>query len=149
MCFIKLSAYCLIRFCRVRSIKSFTSYRCLLVLDLFKQIYHELVTIMLQGRFKLSPNKSFDLWIDNIIISLTTSAIDLFIQLIKLITIFKVRSSSFWMLELNELLKHKVISQLMNWYQALQASIHVAVECVIVKTYDTIFKSRQLSVLRL
>ena len=46
--------------------------------------------------------------------------------------------------DIEELLEHVVVTELVDGHQALQAGVHVAVECIVLKADDAVLVVRQL-----
>ena len=133
------------RFFIVRSVKIWSLYRSLLFLQSLEQVNHKLVAIMLQYWVKTSTQKSLKCRLNCpalITGRLTVYNIEKIMDSVAEIK-YVTRTGRPRARHIVVILQDKVISQLMDRYQALQTCIHVAIECVVFQSNYAIFKVRQ------
>jgi hypothetical protein len=97
--------------------------------------------IMLSNRVKLSPHRLLELWINDPILLFGGLAEDSTVKLIELLAVLKVGPPKRFAFKLNVVLINEMVPKWLYRQQTLQACIHIAEECIVMKANYPIFKA--------
>lgn len=139
-----LIAHLLCRLLAVRTIKLLLCTRSLLVLQLFKEVDQELVAIVLHQGVEVAFNDFAQIGTYYPLLGLTAFTEHDRKEVVEVIAVLPAVFLTLLALNIKceVLFEDEMVAQFIDRQQTLQAGIHIAVESVILKTYNPVLKSR-------
>ena len=102
------------------------------------------MAVVLHDGVEAAPKQLLERWFDNPAFLLGRLEVDDSVQFVQFVAKVKLvpRSRASALSHIEIILHYIVVSQLRDGYEALQASIHVAVKSVVLKTHNPVCKVR-------